>query len=37
MRSNSARKGEINIAAADGYQKGAMRDELRGEMAKISP
>jgi hypothetical protein len=37
MRSNSTRKGERNIAAADGYQKGAARSELRGKMAKIDP
>jgi hypothetical protein len=37
MRSNSTRKDEHNIAAADGYQKGAARSELRGKMAKIGP
>jgi hypothetical protein len=37
MRSNSARKGERSIAAADGYQKGAARSGLRGEMAEIGP
>jgi hypothetical protein len=37
MRSKSARKGERNIAASDGYQKGAARSELRGKMAKINP
>jgi hypothetical protein len=37
MRSNGARKGERIIAAADGYQKGAVRSELRGKIAEIGP
>jgi hypothetical protein len=37
IRSNGALKGERNIAAADGYRKGAARSELRGKMAKIGP
>jgi hypothetical protein len=37
MRSSGTVKSERNIAAADGYRKGAVRSELRGKMAKIGP